>query len=249
MLARALIVLLLMLNLGVAAWWALQPPPQLPKVEQPQGVARLQLLSELPRHPAMRQRPKTSSPPSVGPATTAATQTPAEATISKTVESSAPAVDASSKAQQCFSLGPFPTTAAATAARAQLLPQVKAGVVKTRSTPSLGWRVWLPPLESTEAAQAMAKRIGAAGFSDYLVLRIGGQANAIALGSYRSEDAARRRAAALSAAGFPAQLEPMGDTQPTVWLDISGGPGFDADKAQTLVSAPSRQALDCALMR
>ena len=47
MLIRALIVLLIVLNLGAAAWWISRPAAQAPALpEQPAGVARLQLLGE-----------------------------------------------------------------------------------------------------------------------------------------------------------------------------------------------------------
>jgi hypothetical protein len=53
MLIRALIVLLLVLNLGVALWWAMRPAPAAPGVEAlPAGVARLQLVSEQQGEPA-----------------------------------------------------------------------------------------------------------------------------------------------------------------------------------------------------
>jgi len=47
MFARALIVLLLVLNVGVAAWWATRPEPPIPADRvQPVGVPRLQLVQE-----------------------------------------------------------------------------------------------------------------------------------------------------------------------------------------------------------
>jgi cell division septation protein DedD len=50
MLARALLVLLLVLNVGVAAWWlARSPAPQPPLPSPPEGVARLQLVGEAGR--------------------------------------------------------------------------------------------------------------------------------------------------------------------------------------------------------
>lgn len=71
--------------------------------------------------------------------------------------------------------------------------------------PAAGWRVYLPKLPSVEVAQATATRIGEAGFSDYLVVRDGADANTIALGRYGSASAAQRRSASLRAAGFPAR--------------------------------------------
>lgn len=45
--ARALLVLLVMLNLGVATWWLLRPAPSVPAAwRQPADVPRLQLLGE-----------------------------------------------------------------------------------------------------------------------------------------------------------------------------------------------------------
>ena len=47
MLIRALIVLLVVLNLGVAAWWLTRSAaPPVAMVAEPEGIARLQLLSE-----------------------------------------------------------------------------------------------------------------------------------------------------------------------------------------------------------
>lgn len=59
MLIRALIVLLLVLNLGVALWWISRPPssPE-PPVEPAPGVARLQLVSEA--------GPAQATPPTAG---------------------------------------------------------------------------------------------------------------------------------------------------------------------------------------
>lgn len=140
MIARATIVLLLVLNLGVAAWWLLHAPPAVEAPAVPMAAPRLQLLVETPAAPA--RSPATS-----------------------------PAVS------QCAG------------------PDDGAG----------GWRVYLPRLPTPDAAQAMAARIGAAGFGDYLVMPEGEDGNSIALGRYGSRDAAQRRVAALQAAGFPAR--------------------------------------------
>lgn len=227
MLARALIVLLLVLNLGVAAWWSLRPAPRPVAVAQPEGVARLQLLSEVPA--AARPAPVATAavpPPSTAPAR------------------------AEAIALQCVSFGPYPDAATAAAARARLQPLVQRIVVRTPPSATDGaWRVYLPRLPTAEAAQAMAQRIAAAGFGDYLVLREGADANTIALGRYSSESGARRRVAALVAAGFPARAEALGNGSATTWLDVAAAAGFDAARAQALAAAPGRRPLDCARLR
>jgi hypothetical protein len=225
MLPRALIVLLLVLNVGVATWWATRQPPPSPVLAPPPGVARLQLLAEAPRRAA-------PAPATTPPVATAKAIAPAQI---------APA--------QCFSFGPFSDAAAATA-RARLQPMVTRVVARGQPASSArGWRVQMPPLASPEAAQAMAQRIAAAGFSDFLVVHDGAEANAIALGRYGGEDSARRRAAALVAAGFDARAEPLGDAPGETWLDVVAATGFNAAAAQAAVDAPQRRPLDCARLK
>lgn len=147
---RAAIVLLLVLNAGVAAWWLLHPAPAPAAAIPPASAPRLQLLAE--------------AAPVVAPV---AARAPA------------PAPKPPARAVPTGCNGP------------------DAGAD--------GWRVYLPKLPGAEAADAMAARIDAAGFSDYLVMRDGEDANAIALGRYSTRDAAQRRTASLQAAGFPAR--------------------------------------------
>lgn len=225
MLPRALIVLLLVLNVGVATWWATRQVPPSPVLAPPPGVERLQLLAEAPRRAA-------PAPATTPPVATAKAIAPAQI---------APA--------QCFSFGPFSDAAAATA-RTRLQPMVTRVVARGQPASSArGWRVQMPPLASPEAAQAMAQRIAAAGFSDFLVVHDGAEANAIALGRYGGEDSARRRAAALVAAGFDARAEPLGDAPGETWLDVVAATGFNAAAAQAAVAAPQRRPLDCARLK
>ncbi|MDQ2702962.1 MAG: hypothetical protein M3Y70_09190 [Pseudomonadota bacterium] len=149
MIIRAAIVLLLVLNLGVAVWWVLHEAPPAATVQQPAGVPRLQLLPEA---------------------------NPAQA--------------------------PAPVARAAMPA----------------SCPGPGgdganWRVFLSGMDTPEAAQAMATRIGGAGFSDFLVMREGDD-NSIALGLFSTLDGAQRRVEALQAAGFPARCARIAASTP-----------------------------------
>jgi hypothetical protein len=188
MLLRALLVMLLVLNAGVAAWWAMRaPPPAADPLDLPRDVPRLELV--------------------------AADATPRTAT-------SGP------RHAACYRYGPFRVARAFDAARAAIAGEVLwTATARQLAGAPRGWRVLLPQ-PSREQAVATAARIGAAGFGDYLVLpATGPDANAIALGRYGSETAARERVQALSAAGFAAVAEPVGARE-VLWLDVAARAGF-----------------------
>jgi hypothetical protein len=235
MLVRALIVLLVVLNLGAATWWiAHDPPPPSAPVQVPPGVARLRLVEETTGVPASPPATMASATPAPAPAT------PAAADI------------AASPPPQCFSFGPFASKPAGSAAAAKLTPLVQKLTAREQpvASPERGWRVYLPPLPSAEQAQAAAQRIGAAGFSDFLVVREGAEANSIALGRYRSEDAAKKRAEALNAAGFPAQARVLGEPAGVaIWLDVVVDAAFDPRRAQAAIAAAQYRKADCAAQR
>ncbi|MET0814054.1 MAG: SPOR domain-containing protein [Pseudoxanthomonas sp.] len=242
MLIRALIVLLIVLNLGVAAWWISRPePPPLATPTQPAGVARLQLLSESTQGAAAPGIPAPVASPTASPS--AAVPAPAAVAAAPPATPATPA--------QCFSLGPFADQASARSAAARL------GGQATRSNPrelpgktAQGYNVVMPPQVDRAAAQALAQRIGAAGFDDYLVTNTGAQANGVALGRYRSLEAAERRQAALRAGGFDAQLQPIGNQgAPQWWLDIAAASYATAPVLQSTSGAAQSRSLDCALLR
>ncbi len=221
MFARALIVLLLVLNLGVGMWWALRPAttsPPTPTPAVPTGAPRLLLLREAPQ-PAR----------AVAVATTPAA--PAPATMIAT-------------ARRCVAFGPFTDAMTLAQASATLQTQVMRLHVREAPTTGHGWRVWLPPLADHDAAQAMAARITAAGFKDYYIVPGGDEGNSIALGRYGNAEAAQRRQSALQAAGFPAQSEALGAA--ARWIDVVVTTTFDADNARSRIGAPYARPLDCA---
>lgn len=247
MLVRALLVLLLVLNVGVATWWTLRTSAA-PRAgyEPPPGVAELQLVSEA--------RPAAAPAPAARTATTMAAPPPKPVVASGTpVAASAPApaqpASPPPAAARCYSVGPFNDASAAANARDLLLAVSTKVVPREQSTGSArGWRVYLPAAATLEEAQGTAQRIAAAGFNDFFVVRQGGEANSIALGRYRNEDSAQRRAQTLTAAGFAARAEPLGDGRTSVWLDLVANDNFDPARAQAAVLAPARP-LDCARIR
>jgi len=230
MLIRALIVFLAILNLGVAAWWLSRSDDVAPDAPpQRSDVPGLQLLTEtMPAQPAIAPLPEDAT--AVAPEADKDEQ-PAAAVAAVP---SAPVA-----ANRCYALGPFASDAAARAAA------TRAGALTTRVREEPGsasaYTVVMPPLADRAAAQDVAQRIGAAGFDDFLVINTGELANGIALGRYGSRESAQRRQAALQAAGFTAQLQPVGQTSATEWWAEVSLPAGASDG--------QGRAVDCATLR
>ena len=139
---RAILLLLACMNLGVAAWWWSHreaPAPPLPSTEP--GVPGLRLLAEVADRPLYAR-------------VAADKRLPARQAARELAEPPAPlSADA-----QCLSLGPFETPAALREAMDRLLPRVER--IQFREVPAValrGYRVYLPPAESREAAFAVAR--------------------------------------------------------------------------------------------
>jgi len=140
MLLRALLVFMVVINLGVAAWWASRPPaPPPPPVALPAGVPKLQLLGEMPRRALQRS----VSAPAPRPA------------VPARCFSFGPFANPAGLRRAVDRLR---AAGAATRVREQL-----------KGKPS-GWRVYLPAQATPEATRALADRVGAAGIEDYLLL-------------------------------------------------------------------------------
>ncbi|CAN5667218.1 SPOR domain-containing protein [soil metagenome] len=227
MFARALVVLLLMLNLGIGLWWLARPAAiTTPPAALPTGVARLQLVQEVPGR--------------VSPAAMASAAAP----VSADTEGGQPRTVAD--AMRCFSFGPFADAQGAARARDRLSALPAAGI-RLREVVSgpRGWSVAMPPLGDRAAADAMATRIRAAGFDDLFVVPTGEGANSIALGRYGNEAAARQRVTTLQAAGFPAQARPIGEAGIAYWIDVAAGPDVDLATARDASGAAQANLVDC----
>lgn len=220
MLTRIVFVLLVVLNLGVGAWWLVRRPPITPAV--PAAVPGVPLL-ELAGDGA-------AAPTAIG------ASNPASATVLTEAPIATPPVS-------CAAVGPFASQAEAQAAQARLPPQATHRIA-TQAAPNRGWRVIVPPLPDAAQATAMAARLTQAGFADNFVMREGADTNAVALGRFGSEAAARRHAEAITAAGINARAEPLG--APRWWLQVGAA---DASALAALVQAAApvpRRPLDCA---
>jgi cell division septation protein DedD len=242
MLTRALIVMLVVLNVGVAAWWMWRPAP-LPSTDDttaPSSIARLQLLRE--RKGAAAARPR--------PAATVAT------TLASTTPATSPATATVAAAERCYRFGPFADAAALAAARTALQPRVlRLREQAAAAERGRGWRVIVPPAADRAAANALAERIKQAGFQDFFVIGEGADANAIALGRFSGGDRAQQHAASLRTAGFAAQAQPIGGANssnagPTArWLLAAAAEGFDSAAARRASGAAQALSADCAALR
>lgn len=231
MILRAAIVFLLVLNLGIAAWWIAggnaSPAPAV--TPMPAEVPSLRLVGE-----SAAAAPPVATTTTAAPASTAAIgEVPAKAAVVVV--------------EQCLRFGPFADAAARDAARAALSA---AGLLaQPRDTParaSRGWMVHVPPFATREEAVAMGEKIKAAGISDWYVMNEGEAANSIALGRYGGEEAARRREAELKAEGIPAVAAPLGDSAAQAWLDARLP--ANANRTSLAAIAPSK-SVDCATLR
>lgn len=199
MLLRALILLLVCMNLGVAIWWAAhrEPPrPALPATDV--GVSSLTLLSESERQP-----------------------------LSDSAELSA-APEALSAESVCLSLGPFSTPADLRRAMNALLPKVERIQYREVAAVALrGYRVFLPAAGSRAQALETARALSARGVSDYYVVTAGDQQNTVSLGIFRELDNATTRHDAIAALGYNPTVEARTEQVPQWWIDLAATADFD----------------------
>jgi len=237
--ARALIVLLLILNLGVALWWVgRDPAPPASPVDAPAGMALLELLDAPEPAPAPAPQPAPQPAPAVAPA-------PAPTATAAAVQ--APAADA---AARCRSFGPYADAAAADRAEAALRPLVRTLARRQAPVAARGWRVVLPGQTDRAAAAATASRLVAAGFSDHYLMPAAADGRVdIALGRFGSEAAARRHQQALAGAGFAAVAEPLGEPGAgRYWIDVAAAAGRELADLQRASGAARSEELACAAL-
>lgn len=200
MLIRAVLLLLVCMNVGVASWWLAHREPVravLPATDN--GVSSLTLLSEVERAPA--------------PAPDA--------------EELSSAPEVLSPGAVCLSLGPFQTPADLRRAMNLLMPRVER--IQFRETAAVavrGYKVFLPPAANRAQALQAARALSAQGVSDYYVVTAGDQQNTISLGIFRELENATKRHDAVAALGYNPSVEPRTEQTRQWWIDLAAGPGF-----------------------
>ena len=246
---RALVVLLLLLNLGFAAWQLTRhDTPANQRAPADAGVEPLRLLTENAALPTTT-KPEGASPAPAGPEPDLAAQTQSSA---PSAPEATPATVTPDTAQVfCYSVGPFPELQQAELARQRLQAagvSSRQRVVESRT--NANYRVVLPPLPSKESAIQVARQLAADGIADYQVILDDSQRNVISLGVFKDRQAATRRQAQIAAFGYAPRIESHDVPVQNYWLDTrESGRAAEAVATWTALLTESpyvrRQDQDC----
>ena len=239
MLLRLLFVLLIALNIAVAAWLLLGDTGTHAVDAADNGVPKLKLLAEAPAAAATVPTPAASTSAPAKPATVApvavtkapetkAPVVPAPPPVKPEPAPAPPATESSvataptRRSYRCLAVGPFNSQVDLRAARAALASRtVRTRQRQEQTTESHGWRVYLPAQANREQAIAQARRLEAKGIKDYFVVSAQGEMqNSVALGLFHDPANARKRRDEVVAAGFPARMSERTETTPVWWLDV-----------------------------
>lgn len=121
----------------------------------------------------------------------------------------------------CYRIGPLPDADAV-----QRIEQDLAGVVvsHTRRDDALrlvtGYRVYLPPAATKEAAEKKRRELTKLGFNDHALMHDEGFQNALSLGLFSVEDNAQSRIRTLAEKGIEAKLQVLEQTRHSYWIDM-----------------------------
>jgi hypothetical protein len=241
MLLRLMFVLLIALNIAVAAWLLLGESGTHAVDPADKGVPKLKLLAELPAPASTTPMPAQASTassaaiatPSVASAPAAAKpaprepekKTPAEVAATPAPLATASTVTAPTSAKRsyrCLAIGPFTNQVDLRSTRTALAPRtVRSRQRQEQTSESHGWRVFLPAQATRDLALAQARRLEAKGVKDYFVVSAAGELqNSVALGLFHDPANAKKRRDEVIAAGFPARMSERTEVTPVWWLDV-----------------------------
>jgi hypothetical protein len=223
MLARALLLSLLLMNLGVAAWWWQRPdvaPPASPPPPD-DGVPLLRLLSEVDATGTIGDTPELTGPPE-------------------------PA--GGEPGQRCRQIGPFLTQSDLRRAIAALTPVVdRIQFRESRAQANRGFWVFLPAQETREQALATARQLSASGLRDYYVVTAGDRENTISLGLFRDQPNAEARRDEVQGLGFAPLLQERIEEIPNYWIEFAaeGDLNWAARLSTSAAAALQATDIDC----
>ena len=130
----------------------------------------------------------------------------------------------------CYRAGPFSELEQVLAAARQLEERGVSSMRREESRPTItGYRVFLPPFPTRQAAEAKRKELTRLGFRDHALILEGGKYG-VALGFYSVDANARKQMRRLEAKGVRAKIEPVQQSRTAYWLELTGGNLFDSLK-------------------
>lgn len=251
---RALVILLLLLNVGFAAWQLTRHEiPANQRAPADAGVEPLRLLAENTPQPATIASEAVSPAPAPTPEVavqTPPTVQPAPAVVAEPETTPVPTMPDTVHIT-CYAVGPFAELQQAELAGQRLQAtgvSNRQRVVESRA--NANYRVVLPPLPSKESAVQVARQLAADGIADYQVILDDSQRNVISLGVFKDRQAATRRQAQIAAFGYAPRIEPHDVSIQNYWLDTQESGQTDeaaAVWAALLAKSPQahRQVQDC----
>jgi hypothetical protein len=124
--------------------------------------------------------------------------------------------------RECYTIGPLDNEDDISALSAWFKAQGSQATLRNdeRREVVSTW-VFLPPLESREAADARVREMHAANIDDIFVIPRGDMANAISLGLYSQKESLQRRVTQLEERGFSPSVLPRYRTATASWFDVT----------------------------
>ena len=119
----------------------------------------------------------------------------------------------------CYRIGPFADAVQADKANA-VLKEIPLAYERRaeEQTVVTGYRVYLPPLATREAAEKKRRELSRLGFKDSSVMQEEGMENALSLGLFTVEANAQKHLQALAAKKIDARMQTLSQTRTLHWL-------------------------------
>jgi hypothetical protein len=130
----------------------------------------------------------------------------------------------------CYRAGPFSELEQVLAAARQLEERGVPSMRREETRPTVtGYRVYLPPFPTRQAAEAKRKELTRLGIRDHALIQEDGR-YAVALGFYSVQANASKQQRRLEAKGVRAKLEPVQLSRTAYGLELTGSNLFDSLK-------------------
>jgi len=130
----------------------------------------------------------------------------------------------------CYRAGPFSELEQVLDAARKLETRGIASMRREETRPTVtGYRVYLPPFPTRQAAEAKRKELTKLGFRDHALILDNGRYG-VALGFYSVRANAAKQLRRLEAKGVGAKVEPVQQSRTAYWLELSGSNLFETLK-------------------